>query len=795
MTVPWLVVHGHFYQPPRENPWLEEVPVQDAAAPYHDWNERVTAECYARNAAARILDGRNRIVRIVNTYARISFNVGPTLLRWLARHAPEVYGAILEADRISRQQHFGHGNALAQPYVHLILPLASDRDRRTAIRWGLADFERRFRRRPEGLWLPETAVDLPTLEALAEHRIAFTLLAPHQAWRVRSGPDSPWRYLEDGEVDWTVPYRCRLPGGRSLVIFFYDPGTSRAVAFEGLLHDGEALLRRLAAPLHPADGRRLRVVATDGETYGHHHPFGEMALAYALERLAAGGEARLTNLAAYLAAHPPAQEVEIREGTSWSCPHGLERWRSDCGCRTRPDTHQRWRGPLREAVAWLAQRLERLYEEHGGRVLRDPWEARDDAVTLVDPEPGAADAFFARHGLRPDDALSRREARRLLEMQRQSLLMQSSDGWFFDDIAGPEAVQILAHAARATDLARTWDPTLEEEFARRLAAAPSNAADCPHGEAVYRALVRPQAVSSARAAAVYATVSLVEDPPRVNTPALTVAPISTSRSASGGRTLVAGRVRVEWTLTEDRDDATYALVHLGGHEVHCAVRTDLAAETSDAIVADLHRTFEAGALTDVLRTADAALGPAAFTLQDLPLDHRRRVLAALTVRALQALEETYRRVYQETRGLMAYLRDAQAPLPPPMVMAAVVVLTRDLEDALAVPPTQPLPERAAALVAELRSWGRDVRADRFEPVLRRRLEAVLAGPLPPRQRLERAREVLDLADLAGLTLNLWESQNRLVRLARAVPADCAPLLRELAERMHINPDALTELTS
>ncbi len=790
MTAPWLVVHGHFYQPPRENPWLEEVPVQDAAAPYHDWNERVTAECYARNAAARILDAHNRITRIVNTYARISFDVGPSLLRWLARCAPEVYGAILDADRTSRQTHFGHGNALAHPYVHLILPLTSPRDRRTQVRWGLRDFERRFRRHPEGMWLPETAVDVTTLEVLAEHRVAFTILAPHQASKVRAGPDGPWRPVEEGDLDWSTPYRCRLPGGRSIAVFFYDPATARAVAFEGLLHDGDALARRLAAPLASDDGRRLRLVAADGETYGHHHPFGEMALAYALERLAAGGEARLTNLAAYLAAHPPVQEVEIRENTSWSCPHGLGRWTADCGCRTRPGTQQRWRAPLREAIDWLTERLDRLYEEHAGRVLRDPWAARDDAIDLVDPEPGATDAFFARHGTGPLDGAARRQIRRLLEMQRQRMLMHSSDGWFFDDIAGPEAVQVLAHAARAIDLAGMWDPDLEGEFVRRLAAAPSNAPEHPDGAAVYRALVRPQAVSTARAAAVYATVSLVEDPARVNTPAVTVTPLGASRAASGGRTLLAGRVRVAWTLTGEEEEAAYALVHFGGHEVHCAVRAGVPAEEAQALVADLIRRFEAGAVGELLRAVDAALGPSAFTLRDLPLDHRRRVLAALTAQALRDLEETYRRVYQESRGLMAYLRDAQASLPPPMVMAAVVALTRDLEEALSGPPTRPLPDRAAALVAELRSWGREVRADRFEPLLRRRLEAVLAGPLPPRERLERAREVLDLADLAGLTLNLWEAQNRLVRLARAVPADCAPLLRQVAERLHVNVDAV-----
>ncbi len=800
MSSHWVVVHGHFYQPARENPWLDAVALQDAAAPYHDWNERVNAECYARNAAARMLDDAGHIVRIVNNYAAISFNAGPTLLRWLARQAPPVHAAMLEGDRVSRQAHFGHGNAIAQVYNHVIMPLASPRDQETQVVWGIKDFERRFRRRPEGMWLPETAVDIPTLEVLAAHRMAFTILSPHQAWRIRGGPDSPWFYVAEGALDTAVPYRCRLPSGRSIAIFFYDAALSRAIAFEGLLSDGGALAQRLAAPMGggdplphpaPAGGRHIRVVATDGESYGHHHRFGEMALAFAQQRLAAGEDVRVTNFGAYLAMHPPTADVEIRERTSWSCPHGVERWRADCGCNTGKGFHQRWRGPLREAISWLKQELDALFEHQTGGLLQDPWAARDDAIDLVDADPGAGEALLARHGRPGLGTEQRRGALRLLEVQRQGMLMQSSDGWFFDDIAGPETVQILTHAARALDLARGWSDTLETEFTRRLREAPGNTAEQPDGAAVYDAQVRPQAVPPVRLVAMHAIASLVEHPPRIASPAVAIHPLDAERAEAGGHRLLVGRVRLDAPITGDHHEAAYAVVHFGGHEVHCAARVDVPAEQFAEFRAALLRRFGRDVLSEVMRALDAALGPAYFTLRDLPLEDRRRILAALTAQQLQALDETYRRVYQENRALMQYLRDAQAPIPPPMVLAAVVVLTRDLEAELGAPPDRALSRRSSELVGELRSWGRDVRADRFEPLLRARLEGALGGSQPARERLERAAEVLDLAEAAGVTLEVWEAQNRFYDLVRAARAqEAADLLRAVGTRLSFNMDRL-----
>jgi len=329
----YICIHGHFYQPPRENPWLEAVEIQESAHPYHDWNERVDAECYARNAASRILDDEKRIVSIVNNYAKISFNFGPTLLSWMEVNDPPVYRAIQDADVESARNFGGHGSALAQPYNHMIMPLANERDKFTQAFWGVRDFEHRFQRRPEGMWLPEAAVDLPTLALLAKLGIKFTILAPNQAHRVRKLTGKNWKDVSGDQIDPTMAYRQRLPSGEAIDLFFYDGPISRGIAFEGLLDNGEQFAQRLVGAFSE-DTRpwpELVHIATDGETYGHHHKRGEMALTYALNYIESNHLADLTNYAQYLEKHASTHEVEIHENSSWSCVHGVERWRSNCG--------------------------------------------------------------------------------------------------------------------------------------------------------------------------------------------------------------------------------------------------------------------------------------------------------------------------------------------------------------------------------------------------------------------------------------------------------------------------------
>jgi alpha-amylase/alpha-mannosidase (GH57 family) len=488
-----VCIHAHFYQPPRENPWLDEVEPEPSASPFHDWNERITVESYVPNGGSRIVDGDGRIRSIRNNYGSISFNFGPTLLGWMESRAPAAYSTVLEADIESLERFGGHGSALAQPYHHMIMPLATPRDRRTQVVWGVSDFRRRFGRMPEGMWLPETAVDLDTLEALAEQGIRFTILAPHQAARVRA-TGGEWQEVEDAGLDTTVAYRQSLPSGREIALFFYDGAASRAVAFDKLLENGEALAAWLTALAHEGGdgGPGLAHIATDGETYGHHHGHGDMALAAALERIESEPGIRLTNYAQFLAEHPPVGEVEIRQNTSWSCAHGVERWRSDCGCSTggEADWNQTWRAPLREALDALSDDLARVFEDQGAPVLMDPWRARDayiEAILGTEAERVRyLDTWCTSRG--HDE---RTLALRLLEMQRCAMLMFTSCGWFFNDLAGIETRQILRYAARALDLAESvGEGGLREPFLTSLSEARANGPHAPDGREVLDADIK-----------------------------------------------------------------------------------------------------------------------------------------------------------------------------------------------------------------------------------------------------------------------------------------------------------------
>ncbi|HZP25776.1 MAG TPA: DUF3536 domain-containing protein, partial [Dehalococcoidia bacterium] len=496
----FVCIHGHFYQPPRENPWLEAIEPQDSAYPYHDWNDRTTAECYAPNSAARILDDQGRIERIVNNYSSISFNFGPTLLWWLDDFAPDVYRTVIEADKESQRRYGGHGSAIAQPYNHMIMPLANSRDKRTQIIWGIRDFEHRFERRPEGMWLPETAVDLETLDLMAEQGIVFTVLAPHQAWRVRRlGGRSAWQDAGGG-IDTRQPYLVRLPTGREITVFFYDGPVAHSVAFEGLLERGELLAERLLGIFsEDSEGlpSQLAHIATDGETYGHHHRHGEMALAYALNQIEAGELARLTNYAHYLERFRPQMQVELVENTSWSCVHGVERWRSDCGCNTSgPSLHQRWRAPLREALDWLRDSIATPFQDVGARYLNDPWGARDNYVAVVlDREAESIEAFFERQASHSLNDEEKTQVLKLMELQRHAMLMYTSCGWFFDEISGIEAMQVLQYAGRTVQLAQElFGDSIEEKFYQRLELAPSNRPEFGNGRRIYERFVVPSRV-------------------------------------------------------------------------------------------------------------------------------------------------------------------------------------------------------------------------------------------------------------------------------------------------------------
>jgi alpha-amylase/alpha-mannosidase (GH57 family) len=483
----FVCVHGHFYQPPRENPWTGEVDEEVSAQPYHDWNQRITAECYLPNGLGQ-----------PSNYSRMSFNFGPTLLSWLDSNSSETYRSILEADRRSRSRFSGHGSAIAQAYNHAILPLANHRDKVTQVAWGIRDFEFRFRRRPEGMWLPETAVDGDTLEVLAEQGIAFTILAPSQAARVRE-PGGDWRDVDARGIDPSEAYRVPLRSGRAVSVFFYDGTLAHAVAFGDLPRDGTELARALLSRFRDDSDRELVHVATDGETYGHHFRDGDRALSDALNAIEASGFATLTNYGEHLALFPPRREAQIVPNTSWSCSHGIARWMDDCGCSAGRAASHSWRRPLREALDWLRDTLAPLYQAAASSVFRDPWAVRDDSIEIVlDPSDESVERFLDRHAIGPLSAEDRSTALSLLELQRNALLMYTSCGWFFDDPAGLETRQVLRYAARALELAEEHlGGALEPLFLRLLERVRSSLGERRDASELYRMLRAPLPPSAA----------------------------------------------------------------------------------------------------------------------------------------------------------------------------------------------------------------------------------------------------------------------------------------------------------
>ncbi|WP_027715618.1 DUF3536 domain-containing protein [Desulfuromonas sp. TF] len=700
----YVCIHGHFYQPPRENPWLEEIELQDSAYPFHDWNERISAECYAPNSAARILDSEKRICEIINNYGRISFNFGPTLLSWMERAQPTVYQAIIEADRRSRKRFSGHGSALAQAYNHIIMPLANQRDKLTQVLWGVADFRHRFGREPEGMWLPETAVDLETLDVMAEQGIRFTILAPSQAEKVRRIDEENWRDVSGSRIDPRMPYLCKLPSGRRMVLFFYDGPTSRDVAFSGLLRDGAGFAERLLAGFSGGQPQMFHI-ATDGETYGHHHRFGEMALAYCLRHIENEERAQLTIYPEYLAKHPPTHEVEIIENTSWSCAHGVERWRSDCGCRIGGDNdwNQAWRGPLRKALDWLRDEIVSPYEKEMSLLAGDPWDARDAYIEVIlDRSPEKVKDFLARQAGRDLSAGEQTRALRLLEMQRHAMLMYTSCGWFFDEISGIESTQVLFYAGRVVQLAReACGIDLETPFLNRLESAPSNLPRVGNAARIFEREVKPEELDLIRVAAHHAIASEFDEGGETDEGGHSIYCYAVERSEHtvypGGRMkLAVGRAHIRSAITWNEEEFTFAVLHLGGHHLNAGIRPF----ESDAAFADMQEAvsnaFERSDIPAVIREMDRHFGSHNYTLWHLFRDERRRVVGQVIAQNLEEIESTFRNLYENQFTLLRFLREIRMPIPKPLALPAEVVLVSRLRDLLEKrqPPTEELRQLA-----------------------------------------------------------------------------------------------------
>jgi len=762
----YICIHGHFYQPPRENPWLEAIEIQDSAHPYHDWNERITTECYAPNAASRILDGERHIINIVSNYSRISFNFGPALLSWMETYSPDIYQDILDADRQSIAWRSGHGSAIAQVYNHMIMPLANTRDKRTQVMWGIRDFEHRFKRIPEGMWLSETAVDVETLDILAEQGVKFTILAQHQASRVKKIDSEKWEDLSKGQIDPTMAYLCKLPSGRRINIFFYDGAISQAVAFEKLLDKGEDFANRLSGGF--SDQRswpQILNIATDGESYGHHHRYGDMALAFAINYIESNGLAKLTNYGEYLEKHPPTHEVEIIENTSWSCIHGVERWKKNCGCNFggHPEWSQEWRSPLRDALDWLRDQLAIKYEDKAKEYLKNPWGARDEYIGIIlNRSEENIDRFLEKHAVK---ILSEDEiilTLKLLEIQRHAMLMSTSCGWFFNELSGIETVQIMQYAGRAIQLSENvFSNTIESAFLDKLSKAKSNLPEQKDGAHIYEKFVKPAAIDTKKVGVHYAVSSLFEEyPEKIKIYSFEVTREDYQKKQTDLIKLAIGRIRIISEITRETECISFCVLHLSSHDFNGGVRTFLGEEAYRAMKDEMLAKFEKGAFADIVRLMDKHFGMHNYSLRDLFKDEQRKILNQVVDSAMKKSEEIYCRMNENNRILMGFLQEIGMPLPKGFRIAAEFTLNYDIKNAFLEEKLDI--EKIQNLINEVKRWDVLLDSTDIEFTIRKKVEKIMEGLNKNPSDFSLITEIhriMELLRLLPIEINFWHMQN------------------------------------
>ncbi len=684
----FLTIHGHFYQPPRENPWLEAIELQDSALPFHDWNERINKECYNPNSVSKIVDNRNRILDVVNNYEYMSFNFGPTLLSWMEHFAPLTYERIIKADIESVSEHSGHGNAIAQVYNHIIMPLANEHDKQTQIKWGIRDFEYRFGRKPEGMWLAETAVDDDTLRILVENDIKFTVLSPYQALKFRKEGDSSWQDVSWGNIDPARSYRYYIKSapGKYIDLFFYDGAISRSVAFDELLKDGNRFIKRLKEGISDCrEYPQLINIATDGESYGHHTKFGDMALSYVLKIKAKDEGFTITNYAEYLDKYRSDCEVDIKQASSWSCFHGVGRWKEDCGCSTggHPGWNQKWRKPLRDALDYLRDELINVFETEGSKYFDNVWEVRNKYIDIILDRNEMNVKKFQHDNFKPDlNDEAKVKAMELLEIQRQAMLMYTSCGWFFSEISGIETVQIMKYAARAMQLAAKFtSKNFEEKFLDILSEAKSNIPEYGNGKNIFERFVKPSIVTIKQIASLWALSSLYQDfDDEENVYCYTITRKAYKKVQKGLSTFVVGHIEIQSKITLQKSNVMFALMQYAGGDFHCSIKEYSDDAEFNRIKTNLIKIYTMNTLTEIIRALDEYFGKEYFTLKDIFIEERRKILQILLKGKLEKFSQTYQEMYDEGKGSIYHLQGLGLNIPDEFKISAAYALSHKFND-------------------------------------------------------------------------------------------------------------------
>lgn len=785
----YVVIHGHFYQPPRENPWIEQIEVEASANPYHDWNARINAECYSPNTAARIYDGQQRILDIINNYEHLSFNFGPTLISWLQEKAPKTYEKILEADHQSLKA-LGHGNAIAQAFSHAILPLCNARDRETQIIWGLKDFEHRFRRLPAAMWLPETAVNYPTLAALIEHGLKYVILSPYQAKRIRPLTGGDWTEVAGQSLDSTQPYRCFLPlapgesGKRRYIdVFFYNGSVAAELSFGDLLSDSYRLANRLVEGFSASRSRpQLLNVATDGENYGHHKKFGDLALAHALSQVLPQKGFKLTNYATFLELAPPLLEAELHlgpagEGSSWSCAHGVGRWKENCGCSTggQPGWNQRWRTPLREAFDLLNERLAAIFENAGAKYLQDPWEARNAYIqVLLDRRPPVLSDFLSRYGVSGLKESDWEPALKLLEMQRHALLMYASCGWFFADISGIESQQVIKYAARALQLGQEFTgDNLEQPFLKVLERAVSNVPEEGNGRTIYFRRIKPAVVDYPKVANQW-VISWLKDRQR-QCPAriyhYRAEPLDLEDRTQGTLLFAAGRLRLTSGVTLVTRELAFFTAYLGSYLYRTQVKVNPGLREYQAWKNEFFQVLEK-APEDLIPLMARRLGESYYSFHDIFREEKLQIFEDLMHDNQEEALSLISHNFENAQALLKAMAGEGLPLPRLYRALGEITLNRRLVELLRKLEPEPsllaTSEDILELVQEAALLGLKLESGEGARILERILERHLADLASGfnKENASRLRQCLTLLSRMPITLDLTEPQNFMFTLMK-----------------------------
>lgn len=768
----FLAIHGHFYQPPRENPWLEAIELQDSASPCHDWNERINGECYNPNSVSKIVDSRNRILDVVNNYISMSFNFGPTLLSWMEEYAPLAYERVIKADIASVQEHDGHGNAIAQVYNHMIMPLASENDKQTQVIWGIKDFESRFGRAPEGMWLAETAVDDDSLRVLVENGIKYTILSPYQALKIKTIADKEWTDVSWGNIDPARAYRYYIKSapGKFIDLFFYDGAISKSVAFDEILKDGNKFVRRLKEGISEnRDYAQLINIATDGESYGHHTKFGDMALSYVLRVRAKEEGFTIVNYAQFLEKFPPEMEVDIKQASSWSCFHGVGRWKEDCGCSTggHPGWNQKWRKPLREALDYLRDELVVVFEKEGKKFLKKPWDARNKYIDVILDRNELTIKNFQKENFVKDLSEDQKvRAMELLEIQRQAMLMYTSCGWFFSEISGIETTQIMKYAARAMQLAQNFTKKdLEKHFLELLSEAKSNFTEFGTGKDIFERFVKPSIVTLKQIASLWAISSLYQDfDEEEDVYCYKVKKHSYKKVQKGTSKLIVGHIEIQSKVTLQKSNVMFALVQYSGGDFHCTIK-----EFSDEaeyvnIQKELFRIFMLNPLTEIIRALDEYFGKEYFTLKDIFIEERRKILQIMLKGEMQKFAQTYQEMYTDGKSSIYHMQTLGLSIPDEFKISAGYTLSKQFNDLIVYSSgflDVNIIQQAVDINFETKKIGIEIDKSPTNKVFSQKISqniARLAQSLESQQ-AEAILEIFDNIEKLELTVDIAEAQN------------------------------------